>query len=58
MLKWLRTRYSHKSLKEYRFSQSELEKNKEIENIFYLFDSDKSGTLEMSELENVSSATK
>ena len=50
VIKWVRSRHSTQSKKEYRYTQLELERNKEIEEIFYLFDTDRSGTLEINEL--------
>ncbi|CAI2365715.1 unnamed protein product [Moneuplotes crassus] len=52
-LKWFRSRSKEKSKKKYRFTDTEIIRNNEIENIFHLFDSDGSGTLEINEIEEV-----
>lgn len=40
-------------MKKYRYTDQEIRRNEEIENIFRLFDTDGSGSLEIDEIERV-----
>jgi hypothetical protein len=53
IISWLKSRYSEKAKKIYTNTDSELARHREIENMFLLFDTNRSGTLEIDEISNM-----
>ena len=53
VVNWLKSRYSKVAKKEYTNTDSELLRHKEIEDMFLLFDSNRSGTLEINEISDM-----
>ena len=50
VVNWIKSRYGNVAKKEYSNTDAELLRHKEIEDMFFLFDKNRSGTLEINEL--------